>query len=349
MKRFLACLLILATMLGLCACGKAGQRKALSDMGITNREDQDTLIEAANSLYAEDTSNKPKSDAQMEKIYAESRKQYGSQLEGKWIQVPRSITTSYDNHSWMKDPRQDVYSFEGSICNTRDVAGLKWMVEDEKILVGSSLEREPEKRWGVRELELMQLCGFDILSVTQENRTKYFVREENAEALFDAMYLVVELNTENVKDHYELIEVRQDQIDNFQEKTGAYKKSIFLCNTAYKEGLYCIDHEDILIEVNYPRFDYIKGSFNYHTAGTYNVCNPNYQEILEIYRNFVYESEAVLSPEDLTLGRAKGTLKYLRPEYIEHIEEKKTDYRIYDVFGNEYCTYCTTTPPDVTY
>lgn len=348
MKRIFALLLILATMLGLCACGKADQRKALSDMGITNREDQDTLIEAANSLYAEDTSNKPKSDAQMEKIYEESRKQYGSQLEGRWISL--SFNYGDNKSSWLEWATKSAYVIEGSKCTKGANNTNYWLVEDGKILVGDDMERGKDGRWVAEELELIQMNGIDILrSTSAYGIVSYLVREKNAEALYDAMFLEVELNAENVRDYYELIEVRQDQIDNFQEKTGAYKKSIFLCNTAYKEGLYCIDHEDILIEVNYPRFDYIKGSFNYHTAGTYNVCNPNYQEILEIYRNFVYESEAVLSPEDLTLGRAKGTLKYLRPEYIEHIEEKKTDYRIYDVFGNEYCTYFTPTPPDVTY
>lgn len=346
MKRFFALLLILAAMLGLCACGKSGPRKALSDMGITNREDQDALIEAANSLYAEDTSNKPKSDAQMEKIYEESRKQYGSQLEGRWISL--SFNLEDNKSSWLEWASKSAYVIEGSECKW-GTDTTTWLVEDGKILDGYDMERGKDDRSVLRELELIQVCNFNILGITRWNETKFYVREEDAEALYDAMFLEVELNAENVKDYYEFIEVRQDKIDNFKEKTGAYKKSIFLCNTAYKEGLYCIDNEDVLIEVNYPQFDYIKGTFKYHTAGTHSVYNPDYQVILETYTNILYEQEAALSPEDLTLGRAKGTLKFVRPEFIDHIEKTTVRYEIYDVFGNKYFTRGFPTPPDVTY
>lgn len=350
MKRFLALLLILATMLGLCACGKSGPRKALSDMGITNREDQDALIEAANSLYSEDTSNKPKSDAQMEKIYEESRKQYGSRLEGTWIEVSRQ-SASNDKRSWHEVKPGYSHIFEGSKCTVEANNTNDWLVEDGKILVGYDMERGNDDRWVAEELELIQVNGIEILrSTSAYGVVRFYVHEDNIDALYDAMFLEVELNAENVKDYYELIEVRQDRIDSFMEKTGKYSRSIFLCNTLYKEGLYCIRHKDIQIEVNYPRYDFIKGAFKYHEPGTKNVCLPNYERIFDIYTNVSYEEEAAISPEELTIGRAKGTLKYLRPEYIEHIEEKKTDYRIYDVFGNEYSTYFTPIPPsEVTY
>lgn len=348
MKRFFALLLILATMLGLCACGKSDPRKALSDMGITNREDQDALIEAANSLYAEDTSNKPKSDAQMEKIYEESRKQYGSRLEGKWIEVTRQNAT-IDKDVWFEGKSGFRRNFQGNKCTLEeDDNTMDWLVEDGKILVGRNLERGQGERRVAEELELVQVNGIDMLRSTSANGyVWYYVHEDNIEALYNAMYLEVELNAENVRDYYELVEVRQDRFDSFNEKTGEYNKRIFLCNTGYKEGLYCVKSKDVLIEVNYPSFGYTDRSFQDHEAGTVNVKTPGYQEILLVYTNIRTNMEAVVSPEDLTIGRAKGTLKFLRPEFIDHIVENKYHYEIHDVFGNKHVTDGLPTPPSV--
>lgn len=348
MKRIFALLLILATMLGLCACGKADQRKALSDMGITNREDQDTLIEAANSLYAEETSNKPKSDAQMEKIYEESRKQYSSRLEGKWIEVTRQYAT-LDKDVWLGGKVGFSRNFQGNKCALEeDDYTMDWLVEDGKILVGTNLEGGQDARRVAEELELIPVHGMDMLRYTNPYGLEtYYVHEDNIEALYNAMYLEVELSAENVRDYYELIEVRQDRFDSFNEKTGEYNKRIYLCNTGYKEGLYCVNSKDVLIEVNYPRFGYTDRSFQDHEAGTVNVKTPGYQEILLVYSNIGTNKEAVLSPEDLTIGRAKGTLKFLRPEFIDHIVEDKYHYEIYDVFGNKHVTDGLPTPPSV--
>lgn len=344
MKRFLALILILASMLSLCACGTSKRVRAehaLDEMGITDRDSQNALIDAALELDSDADDNIP-SDKKMDKIYKQSYEQYGSQLEGEWICVSRWFTdekyapdnaNSFDNLTI----RGNSFIFNKNTEQT-------WLVEDSKILAGYYMNMGVSGRWNVKELELKMVNGFEMLQTVEEEKVSWFVRAEQAEALYDAMVYDLTLTNDNVKDNFELRLIHQEQIDSFGDKTGKFRDVIFLCNKVHDDGFVCLNFNDVQIEVSVPKYGFTQGAYSFYmNPHNRDAFAPLSHEVITVAENTgVSEMKADITPDDITIGRAKGTIKYLRPEFVDHIDEHKA----YDLFGNDYWLYNNPVPPE---
>lgn len=327
MKKLIAALMAVAILLSLCACGSTSTPKKKNIDDITS---EDLEAAAERLMEGEEETAPAQSVDDIEKAFQKSREPYVSKLEGLWIKISNSSFTDrkYSPEDIDIHNKLTIDSNFIALGNTKQT----WLVTNGKILSGNITGTNSLS--DVLEFEIITVNGFEMLRQNYLNESIWYVRAAQMEELYDAMVYDVTLTNDNVKDNFELRQIYQEQIDSFGDKTGKYKDTIYLCNKLYDDGFICMKYNDVLIEVIVPHYNYIQNPYySGMKAFTLNFNTPDCHDITPVSQNiFGYDEKADISTDDITIGRAKGDIKYLRPAFVDHIDGSDA----YDVFGNHY-------------
>lgn len=147
----------------------------------------------------------------------------------------------------------------------------------------------------------------------------------------EELYVTVELTPENINDYLEFRPYQIEYVDAFGNGTGKFDCGVAISSKVFDQGLVYWSSEDVGIEVFVPH-DYMASEYagwSVFTSGSQSFGWQSGSTVVENPFGFVVygmnneESEIPdFHPETLSFGNAKGTLTFVRAEYVESISNE---------------------------
>lgn len=349
MKKKLSFILVIALCLVLCACGKSKEAKAVDSMiNAITTVDASALPAireakaALNALSIEDLSdveNGAKLDAMYQEIYTPL-------VVGQWVDLESSLgSIGYDpesalnpepltinaDHTYVwniyNENHQGKWEIYEDFLNLEDFYSLQLDVQDGKLAIRMSTNSDP----------MYTLEAYD--------------------ALIADMVLAVEVTADNAGDYFAFVEYESEEYDDFNEPTGRVAKGFCLGNKLLEKGwMYLTSGDEFAVEVNYPKMkgkqfrdsEAKKVRYTYTQEGgstSYTYCpfGSDYALRFSSRGNGEWDNyETDLTADKLSFGRAKGTIYFVKADYVDDVELKMEHgyyQRIMHVAGNPYEIY----------
>ncbi len=147
----------------------------------------------------------------------------------------------------------------------------------------------------------------------------------------EELFVTVELTPENINDYLEFRPYQIEYVDAFGEGTGKFDCGVAISSKVFDQGLIYWSSEDVGIEV-FITHDYFSSEYegwSVFTSGSQSFGWESGSTVLEqpfgfVVYGFNNEQETLpdFHPETLSFGNAKGTLTFVRAEYVESISNE---------------------------
>lgn len=332
MKKKMALILIVVFCLAFSACGKSEAAEALEDKinGLT--EIDGAQIQEIREAYQALTEKEQKQVKIYQKFLEYSNTYYEELLVGTWY--PFALDLYRPETAF--DPRYGIVLNEDMTFVQRNDGDSndygQWEVEDGELILHGTNEIHAETFGTVNPAK-------DYFSFTIEwgdgkvgfntYGTPYYQEAEYDAALADVL-LAVDTSKEDINGYIGFTSRYVPCKDEWGALTGESRNVVTLQNLAYDEGwMYLASSDDFLLEVLYP--DHHQ---TYHRStgktSTYQVHEGSYT----LSRCCVFETiglicldeinmdstmESDLSLDDMSLGRARGTIYFINRKYITDV------------------------------
>lgn len=351
MKKIIFLLLTIVLCLSLCACGKSEAVKnveAIIDaLGEITLESIDA-IRAAEDAYSALTEDEQKKVENYEILVDARNRYYELCLIGEWCNdtiYPFDIEVMYERLNFvLNEDMAGTHYMDGG-----DTAfPATWHVSDGFLNI--DLGDYGYTRYTITEEN-------DKISLVQDGSDWSLMKVEDFHAYLDDIFLTVELTPENVANYCELfISMPTTYIDEWGEEVELENTSasLRLKNAVYDDGwLYFSSSSDTAIEVLYPEYTLTHfygedSSVDTIPAGSTTLTESNpYISYFPMELDQTWGGSSViadLTVDDLSFGRAKGTITFINSEYVIEVICNRYEYsrslitefgEIYTGFWNE--------------
>ena len=341
MKKAIPLLLALVLCLSLTACGKSEAVKNVEAMidalGEITLESIDT-IRSAEDAYNALTADEQKKVDNYETLTEARDSYYELALVGEWVRNHISIYDIESNYETV------------SIILNSDMTGtqcddghnpLTWSVLNSQLCLDMG---HYQNTYSIIEEDGILYFHYYEKEMPQENVTwqsdSVYLSVSDFHTYLDDIFLTVELTPENVANYCELfISMPTTYIDEWGEEVELENTSasLRLKNAVYDDGwLYFSSSRDTAIEVLYPEYTLTHfygedSSFDTIPAGstTLTESHPYISYFpMELDQSWGDNSSVIsdLTVDDLSFGRAKGTITFINSEYVIEVICNRDEY-----------------------
>ena len=161
--------------------------------------------------------------------------------------------------------------------------------------------------------------------------SRYYYRLSDYQKDFDKIFVTVDIaQVEDLRDYIGFYTCEYEIYDAWDEPTGEkYERAEYAVRKL--EGLYYWgSSENLQFEVNIPEYTYYyNDGEDHYTDGAYTQLNASYDRIVLTLRHTHPDGDSWidLDLDDITFGRARGTLTYIREEYVKEFRTQE-DHRV---------------------
>ena len=335
MKKFLALLLILALCLSMVACGKSEAVKNVEAMitalGTATKDSGDAIC-AIDDAYEALTEEEQEKVRNYPDFLLEKESYYEQLIAGIWYPCDLNLF-GLEHHfapRFYLELKEDMTAishtdYRGDCNGTWDVTDgdqLHLSVEYMETETSSSVP-------GVNDYFSFTLTWVDgELRLT--DRHIDYVRESEYFPLLNEAVLAVDCTQDDLSEYFTFTTVTHTEVDEWGSPTGNTYERVLLQNNLFEEGwVYMCTSEDFALEVTYPAhaetYVFASGSTNTHQneAGSYTVLGSPFHffghSFTTSWKAPEYTCQKDIGPEDLSFGRAKGTIYFLNSSYVKEI------------------------------
>lgn len=317
MKKAFSLLLLLVLCLSLCACGKSEEVKnveamikAVGTVSMDNLEAAYAAMTAYDGLSHEDqekVKNYSKMADALDALLTEA-------VVGQWVYEP----TYFYNVEEMYEEVDLSLSPDGTAVGTH-VSG-PWRVEDGVVKVNNG----KSDHWFYTFYEDGKLS---IGSVNSK-----MMPVEEYKALLDDMFVIVEIDSQNVADYCEVVLYTEIDEDDFGVVTGDTRTYPTLVSKVVDDGLLFLDgSDDLAIELLIPEHPY-----KYQSKGRAWRTRTDEADEFVVKRNpfgssgaslgyksveSEYEAIHDITAEQISFGRVTGKIVFIRAEYVKEVRK----------------------------
>lgn len=348
MKRYFLSLLAVVLCLSLTACGKSEEVKHVQTM---IKELGEITLDSADAIYAIDEAYDALTEEEQKKVsnYEEFKEAknafYKLYLVGNWYACDLNLfvpEVQYTHRYWV------TLNADMTASCTSDRSPMilgNWDVVNGDCLQLklNSLETETYGRsssGGGYEFTIKREDGI----LRFEDDMIRYVREEDYPALLEEVLLEVDCSTANLSDYLGFTSQKVADSDEWGAHTGTEYTKVCLENKLYNEGwMFLGVDQDFAIEIVYPEYT---ETYLYEDGDTYSsqaeggscTINENPFSISEVSLNLAWSFpdstvETDLTLENLSFGRGKGHLYFIKKDYVTDIRKTENDERelVFDV------------------
>lgn len=322
MKKVLSILLALVLCLSLCACGKSEAVKNVEAMidalGEITLESIDA-IRSAEDAYSALTEDEQKKVSNYETLTSARDSYYELALVGEWCVHNISlydIESMYTRLNLRLNADMTAVDYgDGGM----EISG-PWSVTDGRLTVG-----EVGNDW----TDYIVFEEEDKLFLESDGSNWSLMRVADFHALLDDIFLVVDVSEIALNEYFGFSFLENIEVDTWGEPTGHGDKRVRLTNQLYEQGwLYLSNDESLAIEIAYPEHHgETHHEFNgteYWTkeAGSITLTGCPFTgatgQIVWYIPGFTFVDD--LSVDQLSFGRAKGTITYINQKYVKEVK-----------------------------
>lgn len=340
MKRIFTLLLAGILCFGLCACGKSAGVKNVEAMidalGDITLESADAIASAV-IAYNELTTDERDKVGNYEILSAAQDRFCELNLIGEWSNTYIdfwNVESMYDRVSI------ELYEDMTFFLHDSDFQNGTWQVSEQQLVL--SFDENNIMVFSIND---------DSENYRLTNGDNHYLKKEAFHARLDDTFLIVELADTNVNDYCELYIMEHIEKDAFDTPTGYSKTYAMIGSRAYQDGWCCYNGTDVAIEVLFPEHQVthtFKGGSDaqrteaaYTATTTFNVPFAQIvDEIGSVYSRGEYTSD--LTAEQLSFGRAKGTLYYINLDYVKeftYLDKNNRGITLIDGSGLSYSAW----------
>lgn len=325
MKKAVSLLLALVLCLSLCACGKSEAVKNVEAMidalGEITLESIDA-IRSVESAYNALTEDEQKKVNNYETLTEARDAYYELALVGDWCVYYIDL---YDVEGLFK--RLDFQLND-------DMTGTSYMDDG---------ETEASATWSVENCVVNIDCGqYGCCAYTVVEKDGKLLLEFEADPnrslmhvadfrdLLDEIFLVVDLSEVDISEFCGISLYQSHVKDAWGEPTGDVNSHIYISNLLVEQGwLYLHNSNDIAIEVLYPEYYVTQtepdgNTYTYtHYSGSDTIRDNPFTHLVGVEMDNVHKGHALsstLNKEQLSFGRAKGTIVYINTKFVTEVK-----------------------------
>lgn len=321
MKKIIALVLTVILCLSLSACGKSEAVKSVEAMidalGEITIESIDA-IRAAEDAYEVLMPEEQKKVKNYETLTSARDRYYELALVGEWCwsRVDLSdLTSNYDR----VDMSLNADMTGTDMIGTVQEYNAQWSVNNCRLkMVGEGYNNS---------FDVVEKDGKIIIQIP-DTTIEYFMRDDYI-AMLDDAFLIVDVSEIALNEYFGFSFYENIEVDTWGEPTGHGDKRVRLINRLYEQGwLYLSNDESLAIEVAYPEHHgETHHEFNgteYWTkeAGSITLTGCPFTgatgQILWYIPDFTFVAD--LSVDQLSFGRAKGTITFINQKYVKEVK-----------------------------
>ena len=317
MKKVLSLLFVLLLCLSLCACGKSEEVKNVEAMikavGTVTPENLEeayaamTAYDALSHEDAEKVKNYEKMASQLDAYLTE-------QVVGAWVYEPKY----FYNVEEMYEKVDLTLNADGSAVGSH-VTG-PWRVENGVVKVDSGKS------------DYWYYTFYDNGKLRLGSTNSKMIPTEEYTALLDDMFVIVEINENNVADYCEVVIYTEIDEDDFGVITGDTSTYATLVSKVYDDGLYYLDgSDDLAIELLIPEHTY---QYQSHGRAWRTQTDKADEQVIKHtpfgshgyslgHKSVDSEYEAVhdITADQISFGRVTGKITFIRSEYVQELKK----------------------------
>lgn len=321
MKKIIALALVVVLCLSLSACGKSEAVKNVEAMidalGEITIESIDA-IRAAEDAYAVLMPEEQKKVKNYDTLTAARDRYYELALVGEWCWSSVDLSDLISNYNRV-DMVLNTDMTGTDMIGTVQEYDAQWSVSNGK------LKMEGEGYYNL--FEVVEL-GEKIHVQVPDTPIEYMKRDDYI-AMLDDAFLMVDTSKIALDEYFGFSFYENIEVDTWGEPTGYGDKRVLLTNRLYEQGwLYFNNDESFAIEVLYPEFHTethheINGTeYGTHEAGVLTLTGCPFTgasgKILWYIPDFTFVAD--LSVDQLSFGRAKGTITFINQKYVKEVK-----------------------------
>ena len=316
MKRGFSMLLALVLCLSLCACG---QNEAVKQV--------ESMIDALGEITLDRIDDICSAEAAYDALTAEEKEQ---------VQNYSTLTAARDRYyelalvgEWC-DPQVDLYDILS--CYDRSDVVLN---ADMTGAASPGTPWEFSGTWSVKDgiLQIQSGDSWTEYTVVEKDGTpavQAYIPKDDYIALLDDAFLIVDVSEVELSDYFGLEVVDYEMKDQWGDPSGQHNICAYLTNRLYDQGwLYLSSSDDLAVEILYPEYQIhyaYKDGFTWDStteAGGYTVswCPFDIWCGFSItgYDTADMTATTDLTVEQLSLGRARGSIVYINSKYVSGV------------------------------
>lgn len=220
-----------------------------------------------------------------------------------------------------------------------------WSVTDGHLMVD-------RMEYGFVEYIVVEENGKLHLQSDVENADDSMMTTADFHALLDEMFMIVDLAEVDINDYCEFYTLEYEGKDAWGTLTGDSAELVMIGSKAYDRGWCCYNGKDIAIEVLFPQYEEILQNSNgeiisrvvvdAHTT-TVDYVFPYIESIARIGSANENETRyADITVDQLTFGRAKGTLYFVNLDYVaefQYVDDLNRGITLTNGFGVPYTAW----------
>ena len=330
MKKIISAILVFALCLSLAACGKSEAVKNVEAMidalGEITAESIDA-IRAAEDAYAALTPEEQEQVKNYETLTATRDRYYELVLAGEWCYSKvylYELENEYDRVSFKLNTDMTATDMIGTV---QEFEG-QWSVSDCRLTISGEGNVIYNTYDVVEEDGKIRLTFPDI--------GMEWIRREELLDLLDDAFLIVDLAEVDLTEYFGLQILDYESTDDWDDPTGDHTIRAIVTNRLYDQGwVYLKSSDDLALEILYPQFQAHTVYEDGHTwnrtteAGshTFTWCPFDFAAGLWIDS---YSTDSMgthdLTADQLSFGRAKGTIVFINSEYVSEIRPSEDGY-----------------------
>lgn len=326
MKKLVSLVLACAMCLSLCACGKSEAVKNVEAMIDALGEitlDSKNAIVAIDEAYGALTEDEQKKVSNYTGYLASRDAYYTLALPGEWL------SSNLDIWTVLGDSMEDFIlnpdmTWEGEMCGF--TTGT-WSVS------GGILSMvEATSGFEYYNLEVSMSRDVMGLRYPQSANDYAFLQSDDWDTYMSQCFLIVDLAEVDPNEYFGFAAYEHEEKNEWGELTGNSATYVLLQNKLYDQGWVYLDTVgDFAIEVLYPAYkgiyddpdsDYVQET-NYEAGSVTLTYHPFTSYIVSMSNTSDGErtTQYDITPEQLSLGRVKGKVVFVKSEYVNVTED----------------------------
>lgn len=321
MKKIIALALVVVLCLSLSACGKSEAVKnveamidALGEITLESIE----AIRSAEDAYAVLTSEEQRKVKNYEILTTARDRYYELALVGEWCYTRVDLYNLPSNYDRVDMILNEDMTGTDMVGTVQEFAA-QWSVTDSRLTMNSE---------GIyNSYDVVEKDGKIFLKIPDIDME--YMRRDDFHAMLDDAFLVVDVSEIDLNEYFGFSIYENIEVDTWGEPTGHGDKRVRLTNQLYEQGwLYLSNDESLAIEVAYPEHHgETHHEFNgteYWTkeAGSITLTGCPFTgatgQIVWYIPGYTFVDD--LSVEQISFGRAKGTITYINQKYVKEVK-----------------------------
>lgn len=324
MKKITALILAVILCLSLSACGKSEAVKNVEAMIDSLGEITLESIEAirtAEAAYAALIPEEQEKVKNYETLTTARDRYYELALVGEWCYTRVDLYNLPSNYDRVDMILNEDMTGTDMVGTVQEFAA-QWSVTDSRLTMNGE---------GIyNSYDVVEKDGKIFLKIPDIDME--YMRRDDFHAMLDDAFLVVDVSEIDLNEYFGFSIYENIEVDAWGEPNGHGDKRVRLTNRLYEQGwLYLNNDESLAIEVFYPEFH----TESYHeingtTYGTVEAGNITLTgcpftgtsgQIIWYIPDFTIVAD--LSVEQLSFGRAKGTITFINQKHIKEVSVDK--------------------------